>query len=186
MRHQVLVGSGKRGFTLIELLVVIAIVGLLAALVFPLLRISNERAVLNRVQTELAQVETAIALYHDDLGYYPPDNPANPALNQLYFELTGVTVTNGVCVTSDGRAHIALTDLGAPPPRGFGSAVNGIANIRLSANDERKGGKNYLGGLAPAQLGEMAPGVYLVCCSVHWPATVTPVPTPQPLINPWR
>jgi hypothetical protein len=44
----------------------------------------------SRVKAELAAIETAIEAYKNKFGHYPPDNPDNPTLNALYYELTGV------------------------------------------------------------------------------------------------
>ena len=86
----------RPAFTLIELLVVIAIMGVLAALIFPVLGEVKKRQYINHAQAEMAQLETAIERYKAAYGFYPPGNqlnPANPLVNQLYYELTGTTNT---------------------------------------------------------------------------------------------
>ena len=62
-----------KGFTLIELLVVVAIIGLMSSIVFSLVAKSRENA--RRVvalQTQ-RQLQKAIELYYNDMGFYPPD-----------------------------------------------------------------------------------------------------------------
>jgi prepilin-type N-terminal cleavage/methylation domain-containing protein len=54
------------GFTLIELLVVIAIIGLLAAILFPVLAASRKRAYAATCQSNLRQLGVALSLYTAD------------------------------------------------------------------------------------------------------------------------
>ena len=75
-------GRQARGFTLVELLVVIAIIGVLAALIFPLLGSSKERARDTYCLNNLRQLGLAIVAYAQDYNSYLPfaeDNPAIPA-----------------------------------------------------------------------------------------------------------
>jgi prepilin-type N-terminal cleavage/methylation domain-containing protein len=81
--------SRLQAFTLIELLVVISIIALLAALTVPAIVIAMNKQRLNRAKTEMAQIETAIDTYKAARGHFPPDNPANFAQPQLFYELTG-------------------------------------------------------------------------------------------------
>ena len=107
-------------FTLIELLVVIAIIAILAALIFPVTGAVKRAQIKTKARAELAQVQLAIDNYKSKLGHYPPDNPGNPSVNPLYFELLGTTNTGTTTapfyVTLDGSARIAgsalKTDLG--------------------------------------------------------------------------
>ena len=94
-------GCRRPGFTLIELLVVIAIIGILAALITNLAGPASAKKTRNRVQVELAELETVIDAYQEKLGSYPPDNgnlvnegPDRPsaATNQLFYELAGATI----------------------------------------------------------------------------------------------
>jgi prepilin-type N-terminal cleavage/methylation domain-containing protein len=141
-----------RGFTLIELLAVIAIISLLAALTFPAVRAARISAMRSRARSELVQIETAIEHYKDKLGYYPPDDAPNWAVNQLYYELMGVTnigsATDPVYATLDGSSRIKASDFGAA----FGPSVTGFMNCaRPGRSDDTPGAVAFLWGLKPGQ-----------------------------------
>jgi general secretion pathway protein G len=60
------------GFTLMELMVVIAIIVLLAGIMTPNVAKRLEKAKMQRAESDIAGIETAIAMYENDLGTYPP------------------------------------------------------------------------------------------------------------------
>ncbi len=62
----------KKGFTLIELLVVIAIIGLLSTLAIVSLNNARQKARDARRVSDIKQVQTALELYYNDAGGYPP------------------------------------------------------------------------------------------------------------------
>jgi prepilin-type N-terminal cleavage/methylation domain-containing protein len=179
----------RPGFTLVELLVVMAVITVLAALIIPLTAKSKTTRTLAKAQTELNRVELGIAAYQAKLGHYPPDNPDNPALNQLYYELQGTVFTNGVYQTLDGSGKIAQADF---PPL-FGPRVSGFANASKAsvASDNVSVAETFLKGLRPNQIGELSTaGQRLLVCSVPWPdAASQPVQVPPARengLNPWR
>lgn len=178
--------ANRRAFTLIELLVVIGIITLLASLLFPTIKAINRQKIINRANAERDQIALAIGVYKDKRGYYPPDNPANPAISPLYFELVGTTLTNGVYLTLDGSAQISQGAVSSAPPTGFGPGVTGFMNSTAGpSGDDKPGAQNFFVGLRTAQVGEMAPGIKLLVGAVPWPANVTPPPTPNPTLDPW-
>ncbi len=63
----------QKGFTIIELLVVIAIVGLLASIVLIGVKNAREKARSAVALSNQRQLQKAIELYYDDMGFYPPD-----------------------------------------------------------------------------------------------------------------
>ena len=140
----------KRAFTLIELLAVIAVIGVLAGLSFPAIRAAKLSILRARAKAELTQVESVIERFQQKLGYYPPDNPTNWPLNQLYYELLGTTnigtVAAPVYLTLDGSAQIN----GANLPTTFGFAVTGFVNCtRPGKGDDVAGAIPFVKSLKP-------------------------------------
>jgi type IV pilus assembly protein PilA len=93
--------KSRKGFTLIELMVVIIIVGVLAAIVVPLLLSRIEKAKYSEGKAIASQIATAVRAYaaeatgtplaapdiEDDLGFKTAE------LDGKYFVQTGTTVT---------------------------------------------------------------------------------------------
>jgi len=184
-------GNGRparRAFTLIELLTVIAIIGVLAALLFPAFSGVNRQATLNRAKAEMAQLETAIDRYKAAYGFYPPGNgnASYPAINQLYYELTGTTnLPNGAIETLDGNSQIT------PGAVGTVFNVGGFMNCdSTNASAENSPvARNFLPGLKPNQIGAYTTnGVTadLIVSSIDWPTAATAPTGAQAQNNPWR
>lgn len=64
--------SPRRGFTLIELLVVIAIIGLISSIVLASVNSARAKSRDARRMSDLTQIRTALELYYDANGTYPP------------------------------------------------------------------------------------------------------------------
>jgi prepilin-type N-terminal cleavage/methylation domain-containing protein len=64
-------GKIRKAFTLIEMLVVLLIIGLLAAILFPVLTSAKEKGYQASCATGLHQIYLAVALYKNDEGGYP-------------------------------------------------------------------------------------------------------------------
>ena len=177
-------------FTLIELIVVISIIAVLAALIFPIVRGVTRAKRFALAKSELKEMESAIDEYKTRLGYYPPDNPTNQAVNPLYFELMGTT-NNGPAPTSwgtaDGSAFVDNVNIVSY----FG--VTGLANTSTHkhSDDTATAAQSFLGELRPSQVGVIDPSgkplVKILVCSIPWASDRQPYPvTTNPTLNPWR
>lgn len=62
----------QQGFTLIELLVVIAIIGVVSSAILASVGVARQRARDSARMADLAQIRTALELFYNDHGYYPP------------------------------------------------------------------------------------------------------------------
>ncbi len=181
----------RPAFTLIELLVVIAVIAILAALVIPVSGAVRAAGTKRRAMAELTEVETLIESYKEKLGHYPPDNPGNPLLNQLYYELMGTTNDTRNYITLDGSATVSILSVSAL----FGPNVSGFVNCtKGGGGDEAGGATRFIKGLKPGQIGSVRPNqgpVLLV--GVPWQKGPPPFDMPPlaPLgtstnLNPWR
>ena len=191
----------SRAFTLIELLTVIAIIGVLAALLFPVVGSIKRQQYIRNAQAEMEQLETAIERYKAAYGFYPPDNQLNPAnplipnplMNQLYFELLGTTNLN-----VNAPSYQSLDDPGLPPlSQANVQAVFGVSGFmncsKPGSAEDTHAAQNFLPGLKPNQIttftNSSAPNnpIKLIITAVGGPDT-----TYHPLglgaigINPWR
>src|SRR5688572_16622908 len=140
-------------FTLIELLVVIAIIGIIAALIANLSGSAAIKRKINRVTTEMAQLETAIESYKEKKGFYPPSNgdTNNVFTNQLFYELTGTIYSpdpTNHFQTINGTETIKVEDV-----RTF-FRIDGFANSSTAA--DRSEVKNFFAGLRSAQYAEIS------------------------------
>jgi prepilin-type N-terminal cleavage/methylation domain-containing protein len=143
----------RTGFTLIELLVVISIIALLAAMIFPITGVVNKQKLRARARTELNALVACIDRYHAKLGHYPPDNPGKPALNQLYYELTGTTNSGKGTTfgTLDHNAALTPTEITGF----FGLGVSGFVNSTKLGNDESAPAQHFLGDLRAGQVADV-------------------------------
>jgi len=184
--------SDASAFTLIELLVVIAIMGVLAALILPVVGAVKKRQYIFNTQAEMAKLETAIDRYKAAYGFYPPSPTNSPTagipssyVNQLYYELVGTTNNNGVYQNLDGSAPINASDV----PIAF-SGVGGFVNCSKSASSEDASAtRNFLPDLKPNQVWinytNNNVAVTLLRGSVGGPhAQYQPLGPPD--LNPWR
>lgn len=68
--------SKKAGFTMLELLVVVAIIGILVAILLPVLGVARRRSRQQAATSALQAISMALEKYRDDFRFYPPhDKP---------------------------------------------------------------------------------------------------------------
>jgi prepilin-type N-terminal cleavage/methylation domain-containing protein len=136
------------GFTLVELLVVISIIAILAALLIPAAGKIMQDAAKKRAKAELEQLATAIDNYKAKLGFYPPDNRNNFAVNSLYYELVGCTSDGGTFSPLNGSPGVADATLQAQT----GGVITGIMNSsRNPGGDEGSRAQAFLKDFKPSQ-----------------------------------
>jgi type II secretory pathway pseudopilin PulG len=165
--------------------------GLLAALIFPVAGAVKKRQYLNHIQSQMAQLETAIERYKAAYGFYPP-SPANPPVlgtpssyaNQLYYELVGTTNDGNYYITLDGSAKIQVGDV----PTAF-PGIGGFINCSKPGGDtDVAAARNFLPDLRPNQIGtcpSLGVVVTNLTSSVGGPDAQYQ-PLGQPDLNPWR
>lgn len=167
----------RGAFTLIELLVVIAIISILAALIGGAMWPAIVKPTKSVAMAELEQLDLAIGEYHDHLGFYPPDNPNDSAMNPLWFELSGTT-NNGVnYVTLDGSGRMAVVEINAKFNR-LGFANSGK---RAHSTDEKGAPISFLSSLRATQVAPVdsnQPLIKILSCSVG--------AAPGTRVNPWH
>jgi prepilin-type N-terminal cleavage/methylation domain-containing protein len=175
----------RRGFTLIELLVVMAIVAILASLIFSAISSATAQARIALAKSELAQMESAIQDYKDKFGFYPPDNPNDPTINPLYFELRGTTNDGNNYVTLDAGGKISVADINLR----FGRLGFANTSTKAHSSDETGAPMSFLNHLRENQVGQInsnQPLIKILVCSAGWPPSSSPAPIPGTTFNPWH
>jgi prepilin-type N-terminal cleavage/methylation domain-containing protein len=97
--------KGAKGFTLIELLVVIAIIGILSTLAVVSLQGARARARDAKRMADVRQMQTALELYLNDVGYYPAEVISGQSIADglnvyMYNVPFGPNPADGACATS--------------------------------------------------------------------------------------
>jgi len=180
--HPIEARLGK-AFTLIELLVVISIIAVLAGLTTSVAGRATSAGRISRTRGELHQLQTAIDAYQSQLNFFPPDNRMNPAVNPLFYELSGVVTTDGLTFqTKNSSEKISSTAL----KNYFG--VEGI----LNQAKESRNARSYAN-FRSSQYAEISvnPDVEVLVAPVKMPLAiqgrtlVQPIPN-KPGLNPWK
>lgn len=174
-----------KAFTLVELLVVISIIAILAGLLFPVIQGISRNRLRRRAQAEMKKIELAIEVYKDKRNSYPPDNPGNIVSNQLFYELSGMILTNATQIygTLDGSASLAVSAL----PAAFGTtSVVGFANAsQFPAGEEASKVDKCLPAPKADTVGDVG-GLKLLVTSLGWPANIGNPYIPGTTLNPWH
>jgi type II secretory pathway pseudopilin PulG len=164
-----------------ELIVVIAIIAALAGLTVGVSVRASQKGKIEKTKARLQEVVTAIEAYKAKKGFYPPDNPKNPAMNSLFYELVGTVYTN--------EAFQALGGLEAIPQAAIQTyfGVGGILNSAKQANDL----ENFYSTIKPDRYKEISanPDVEVLVVPVDWPNSLpnpAGLPPEKQTINPWR
>ena len=144
----------RHGFTLIELLVVISIIGILAGFGIVVYGSVTKNRKVATARGELEIIKAALDLYHAKYNAYPPGNPGLALTNQLYYELSGVTLNSSTATftTLDGSASITRPNYLSI----FGSG--GILNSTKGGGEDAAAAKNFLAGLSSKMFGTYTSG----------------------------
>ncbi len=70
----------NRAFTLIELMIVVVILGLLATVIMPRILDKPEKARRAKAKFDISSIETALRLFHTDIGRFPTTSEGLEAL----------------------------------------------------------------------------------------------------------
>ncbi|MEI6516554.1 MAG: type II secretion system protein [bacterium] len=96
------------GFTLIELLVVIAIIGILAGLLFPVLKAARDRGKETKARSEVHQLNTALKVVLLDYRVWPsPFSGGGGDVSGNYFKFLNGTNSAGVCYYEFSQVSLA-------------------------------------------------------------------------------
>jgi hypothetical protein len=134
------------------------------------------------VETQLKAIESAIETYKANVKVFPPENPGNPLLNPLFYELAGTTSTGPATFQTGSGAVIANV------PGFFGAGVQGFVNVSRGSDDEAQAAVNCINNLKPNQYLEInIPGGAgtVVGITDIGPIMFTNAAS-QKIINPWR
>ena len=155
MKNQLHKTTARTGFTLVEILVVISIIALLAGLVVATAVGVVNKSKIQRTQTELKQIETAIETYKARKGFYPPDNPnpnANYKTNALFYELVGTKLGPGNRFIPNITFTVADANGVLAAILQANCGVGGIANSSRGAGDDDVAGSEiFLKGVTEKQ-----------------------------------
>ena len=96
----------RAAFTLVELLVVIAIIGILAAMLLPVLVRVKDAANKTKAKTEMADIVNAVSSYDTDYGRFPVSTNAQNAATANGGDFTyGATFNGGTVQNSWGSGN---------------------------------------------------------------------------------
>lgn len=88
--------SKKRGFTMLEMVIVVAIIGVLAAILTPLVSNYIDEARVAKAQADVKTIGEAISRFEKDVGRYPMWSAANALMQDTSSNV--VTLTSGAAL----------------------------------------------------------------------------------------
>ncbi|MBI3324183.1 MAG: type II secretion system protein GspG [Candidatus Omnitrophica bacterium] len=108
------------------MLVVIAILSILISLVTAGAQAARRRAAITKAKSTIAGIETSIAMYHGDLGVYPPsgntnlvkaltDDEKNTEWQGPYMEIKQDELVNGEMIDPWGKPYVFVSVNGGSP-----------------------------------------------------------------------
>jgi type IV pilus assembly protein PilE len=125
--------SDSKGFTLIELLIVIIIIGILAAIAFVAYTGTTNKANKAAAQSTLSEVQSKLAEYNSDNGFYP--------LTIAAFD-TWLASSTGGNNTSLSTTFVGPSYTYTPGPTGCDNVTTDCASYSASAAGTLFGGAN--------------------------------------------
>lgn len=174
--------SVRKAFTLIEMLVVLLIIGLLAAILFPVLKQARESGYQAACATNLHQIYLAVELYRKDEGEYPGSLASLLGdTDNLAAYTTAGSDAGGPDLNTGGKGYFkgGMDALICPdddttstlPRSSYGDISTDITTTLGPTNDFGRYVWNYLGYRAQADVGTCSDSNVSQCLGTAYTAT---------------